>query len=340
MATKTKKKVTAKEGSTNGAKPAVTITTKGDVTQELEAIFRDGVLLDLRIGFWSANRRNTADDLGIEQESIPDFVVGLGTKRLVPKELTLTWRKIASHARYIVHRHSFVFPVGQCAFVPLSALPKIEAELLKLKGEFEKAGAYLWENYDKIRNDMLKEFPEHRNALARLYPPREEVRRAFYFVWDVFNVSLPRKAQLEAFDRKKAIESEKKLGEYRQKLEQRMTEFVADVVSTLRAKVAKACQVVAAKVKSGEVVDNRSISTLHAAISRFREMNFPGDQTIENMLKSLEKDVLSNRDASAFKDDAKLQKTLVKTLDGIVKAAEEVTDISAVTGGYRRKILI
>lgn len=337
---KAKRASAAKPDSTNGAKPVVTITTKGSVTQDLETIFRDGVLLDLQIGFWSAKRRNTVDDLGIEQDDVPEFVIGLGTKRLIKKELIDSWQQLAAKARYVVRRHSFVFPIGDTSFVPINSLPVIEEELVKLKQQFEAAGENLWKNYDKIRDAMLREFPEHRQALARLYPPRDQVRRAFYFTWDVFNVTLPRKAQLEAFDRKKVAEGEKVLARYRTQLEQRMTDFVADVVGMLRAKVITVSQTIMAKIKSGDVVSNQSINSLHALIARFREMNFPGDQRIETMLTSLEKEVLGDRDAAAFKDNDALQKTLVKTLDGLVKAAEAVTDISEITGGLRRKIRI
>jgi hypothetical protein len=344
-ATATKKKPLAKAAKRQAKtpvtirKPLVKITAKGNVTQDLERIFSDGVLVDLQIGFWSAKRRNTADDLGIEQEDIPEFVIGLGTKRLVPKELSDSWQRLAARARYILRHHSFVFPIGNTSFAPTNSLPFIEEELNKLKEQFEKAGESLWKNYDKIRADMLEEFPQHRAALSRLYPPRELVRRAFYFTWDVFNVTLPKREQLAAFDRKKAADGEKALARYRVKLEERMQNFVVDVVSTMRAKVAAACLAITERVKGGDVVTNRSLNSLRGFIESYRELNFAGDQRIETMLTALEKEVLTN-DADAFKDDAALQRTLIQTLDNVRKAAEAVTDISEITGGYQRRIRV
>lgn len=321
-------------------KPLVKITTSGDVTQDLERIFQDGVLVDLNIGYWTATRRNTFEDLGLKPGGVPDFVVGLGTKRLIPKEMADSWQKIASASRYIIERRSFVFPVGQARFVPIDALPQIEEDLNAKKAEFEKASAALLDgdNYTKVRDAMLKEFPEHAAALSRLYPTVEVVRSTFYFVWSVFNVSLPHRAQLKAFDKKKRAESEKVLAQYRQKLEQRMAEFIADVVGTMRTKTVELCLRISEKIKSGDVITNQSLNSIRGFIGRFREMNFVGDERIESLLARLEKNVLGDRDADAFKDNDVLQKELAKSLDGIRKAAEAVTDVSEITGGYGRRI--
>ena len=166
-------------------KPTITIKAKGDFTKDFDRIFSEGVLFDLDIGYWTAMGRNTADELGISET--PDYVIGLGMKRLVPKALMDEWRHTVAKARYIVRRHSFVFPIGQAAFVPVSSLPMIEEELEKLKAEHMKHADYVFRHFDRIRDDMMKEFPE----LRAYYTSREAARDAFYFTWSVYNVALP-----------------------------------------------------------------------------------------------------------------------------------------------------
>jgi hypothetical protein len=317
--------------------PTITFKSAGDLSEKLEEMFADGVLLDLNIGYWTARRRNTADDLGIAVTDIPEFVVGLGTKRLVPKALSDEWQKIAGHARYIVRRYAFPFPVGQALFLPVSALPKIEEDLNAQKALFEKSAEHLWKNYDSIRADMLKEFPEHRRSLEALYPPREEVHRAFYFTWQVYTVALPKKVQLRAFNKKKAGEDAKALDRYRQNLEKQMASFITDLVATMRAKIIETCQMITKKVKDGEVVSNTSLNSLRGVIERFREMN-PWDAQIGDMLDAAEKNVLRDRDAKAFQDDEGLTKALVGTLNELSSAAQRTSDMSDVTGGYKRRI--
>src|SRR5262245_43966218 len=113
MARKALARVTGKKTPDAPRKPLVKITTSGDVTQDLDRIFNDGVLVDLKIGHWNALKRNTPEKLGLKPDEIPDDVSGLGMHRLMPKKTVDSWRRLVGHARYIVRRHSFVFPVGQ-----------------------------------------------------------------------------------------------------------------------------------------------------------------------------------------------------------------------------------
>jgi hypothetical protein len=228
-------------------------------------------------------------------------------------------------------------------------MPMIEEQLGNFQAEFDKAVEHLWMNYDTIRDEMLEEFPEHRESLARLFPARDVARSAFYFTWDVFNVSVPRKAQLVAFNKERAAlrakgraerqaTSERAMANFRTRLEQRMGEFLADVVTEMRTKVATACLRITERVKKGEVITNKSLNALRGVIDYYREMNFPGDARIENMLTSLNQNVLNGRDAETFEQSPPLAAALTSALDAIQNAAESVTDMSEITGGYRRRI--
>lgn len=292
--------------------PLVKITTSGDVTQDLDRIFSDGVLVDLRIGYWNALKRNTPEKLGLKAQEIPDDVSGIGMHRLIPKKTVDSWRTLAGHARYILERHSFVFPVGQCSFVPKDSLARVHEELTKTKTDFLKAAESA---------------------------PRQ-MRHLFYMEWDVFNVALPRKAQLVAFDKKKHAEGEKALQRYKMQLEQRMAEFIGEVVGTMREKVIEVCVNIQEKLKSGEVITNRSLNSLRGVIERFREMNFVGDERIEGLLNRMDKELLGDRDAETYQNNDALQRELTKSLDGLVKAATAVTDVSEITGGYGRRIRV
>ena len=183
--TKTAKKKTAKK-VTRAKKiareipppplPKIKITGARDVSRDIEDIFTDGVLIDLNIGFWLARAGNTTSDLSIE-EKVPDFVVGLGTKRLVPKDLYDSWVQIIAAARYAVRKDSFVFPLGETCFVPVDRLPAIEARLLELQKEFFSARDYLERHFSTIRDEYISKQPaKHRDNLRAIYPSSEEAR--------------------------------------------------------------------------------------------------------------------------------------------------------------------
>lgn len=319
------------------APPAQPVKIAGDLTREVEKLFEDGVLVDLRIGMWTALKRNTADDLGIEADDVPDDVVGLGTNRVLPHDLVKTWTKVANHARYVVSHDSFLFPLGEVPFIPLKVLPRIEEELEQCKTQYEQAWRTgLLGQYDTLREQYVKKHPEHASG----FPSRDEIARRFYFEYSAFTVSLPKKIRKQQHDKKKAAAEEAAMLRYQHELDVRVGEFLNESVKTLRAKAIHMCAVIIDSVQSGNVIHGKSLTALSTFIDRFKELNFVGDTEIENRLSKLKKDILEGRDADDFKSDEALRDALVTACDEVTKAAGDVSDLSGITHSYRRKIVL
>lgn len=319
------------------AKSAPVPKIAGDLTRQVEKLFEDGVLVDLRIGMWTALKRNTADDLGITHDDVPENVVGLGTNRVLPHDLVKTWTRIAHHARYVVSHDSFLFPLGEVPFVPLRILPRIEEELEQCKTQYEAAWrSGLLGKYDALKKAYIEKYPEH----AAGFPSREEIERRFYFEYSAFTVSLPKKIRKQQHDKKKAAAEEAAMLRYQQELETRVQEFLSESVKTLRTKAVDMCAVITDSIKGGKVIHGKSLTALSTFIDRFKELNFIGDQEIESRLSKLQKDILDGRDADDFKSDDALREALVTACDEITKAAGDVTDLSGVTKSYRRRIVL
>lgn len=316
----------------------------GDVTAELDRLFQEGVLIDLHIGFWTARARNEKPDLKIEaDETLPEMIVGLGTKALIPKEMSATWVEIANRARYVIHRHSFEFPVGNSRFVPAKALPMVEQELTELQQQFEKAAGHLMSKFDTIKEEWIARQPrEHRARLARLYPQQSEIRSLFYFTWSVYTVSLPKKIKMAVTSRQKVTAQEKAVAEaqhrYQHELHVRCQQFITEAVNTLRAKTMELCDDVRAKIRAGDVVTDRTLNTLARFVDRFATMNFAGDTEVERHLQTLKQEVLTNRTSDDFKDDEALRRQLDSVLSDTIKEAQAITDATA-TRLYRRRII-
>lgn len=329
--------------------PKVKVTPRNaqrDVTRELEALFRDGVLVDLDIGFWTARKRNDASDLGIEdEEQIPDFVVGLGTKRLLPKEMTDEWQQIAAHARTRLRKWSHLFPIGNASFVPLEALPKIEEMLLEDQAKFYSVvKEKLLDRWDDVRAKLLADYPEHADKLSRVFPNKHEVERMFYFSWASFTVSLPKKiskAGIDARMAQKKVDAETAaLARYNAEIESRLDGFLNDTVTALRARVIKVCASISERVKAGDVVTNKNLTTLRNCVEQFKTMgNFLGDADVLARLEKVQKELLGENTADDFADNARLRTQLQQALDDVARAAD-ATDVSEVTGEYRRRMIL
>ena len=320
----------------------------GDVSRSVDDIFQHGVLVDLQIGFWSAAVRNAAEDLGITRSKLAPMIKGLGTKRLVPPEMSNAWTTLAGRARYIVRRDAFPFPIADVSFVPLTVLPKVERGLLDLQTEFFKTSTRLFTDFDEIRDEWVKKQPEqHRARLRALYPLRDVVRARFYFTFSTFTVAVPKKVRVESAKRERMeAEARSRLDaqeRYRAQLEARVAGFVSDAAKTLRAKTVEMCHAIVQKIKTGDVVTQRSLNSLRTFIDRFSELNFVGDDEIESRLKTIKRDVLGERDADDFEGDERgarvMRERLETALEDVRETAMRVSDTSS-TGLARRRIVV
>lgn len=314
---------------------------RGDMTREVEALFTDGLLINLNIGQWAGLAKNTKEDLGItHNDPLPKYVVGLGMKRMCPHALAKTWGYHASRARTVLYAHAFTnFPLSGGAFVPAKALPTIIDLLEQHKEKFDKAWrAGLIDNFDQVREDFLSsQKPEHRERLEQIFPTRAVVEERFYFEYSAYTVSLPKKIQ-----GLKDKASEDAMEKFRRDLDTRVEGFLAESVQTLRAKAADLCTTVIDNVKSGKTVSQKNLKSLASFIDRFKALNFVGDTQIEAKLTALRQNILDGVDPEMLtaKGDEAARARLAAALEEIREAAQDVTDISAVTGQYRRKIVI
>lgn len=311
----------------------------------LDNLFQDGVLVDLSIGFWSARKRNDEADLGLDPGDIPEYVIGLGTKRLIPREYTDDWTSISSRARGAVKRYSFQFPLGGAAFVPLQALTTAEDRLTALKAEFtESTGSFL-KDFDGIKATFLRSLSKaDRKRIEPEIPPADVVKGKFYFTWSTYVVALPKKLRIIAADAKARAAQEKMQQDAALRIQRELTvnveAFIERAVRTLHTKVAASLDAIAVRVREGHAVTDRSLDVVRRAVEQFRSLNIFGNTRLNQQLSELEKELLEGVDAAAYEDDENLGRRLGRQCAAIAQAALSVSDINAVTGQYNRRILL
>ena len=311
----------------------------------LDGLFQNGALVDLSIGFWSARRSNDAEDLGLDRDEIPEYVVGLGTKMLIPKSYTDDWSRSRARAYHIVRKWSQPFPVGDSYFVPNGALPRVESELVEEQKVFNASRDRFGKNFKTIKQDFLTSLTKKERArIEPEIPARDVALSKFYFAWQLYTITLPKKLKTAMLDKAKRASQEKAQekaqARYARELDTRVDQFLASSVKALRAKTEALCATVADRIKSGEVVTNRSLDTLRTHVERFKMLNFVGDVEIEKRLTALQKDILDGADAGVFLDSETMRASLEKACNGIAAAAHAVSDVSSVTGGFKRRIVI
>jgi hypothetical protein len=332
-------------------------------------IFKDGVLVDVTVSFWSGSKALTADDLGLKEADVAE-AFKLGKKMLVPAEVIRQFRAIESRARFAVEKGSFKFPIGNARFIPKKKFPAVLKKLKKCQFEYIQLTEQLVVNYEGYREEMIPIYQEAaetayiksqpaqkefniddeedekghfiNNFLMRIsafYPTAESLRSRFSLTWDVYEIALPRMKKADPqvvsdIQEKKDIA----MDEYRDQAHEKIGAFLDDVVKTMRTETLEVCNRVMERIQKGSVIKGRTLSSLKDFIENFKELNFVGDEVIEDQLASLEREFLNEHTSEQISKEVDLQTELKRRLGELAEVASNITDINSVTGGYRRKI--
>jgi len=296
----------------------------------MDKLFSDGVLIDLDVRFWRAVRANGEKDLGVKRSKLPEFVVGLGTKRLLPKEDIARWVSHADRARYLIAKASFRFPIGEGQFVPMANVESLSAELDEVKKEFEATAEDFLRNYARLRREYLERFPEHRERLEKQYPTREELESKFSFEYRLFSVSMPK-----AMRKRQAEDAA--VAKYQTQLEGTMNRFIREAVTTLRTQTVEVCEGLSQKILKGEVVSRQGLDQIRSFVERFKGLNFIGDTEVEAKLEEVKR-LVGNRTAAEYESDDAGREALGRALRGVAEVAKGIKDVNLITAEYHRRI--
>lgn len=325
----------------------------------MDPIFQDGVLVDLDVCRWSGARRLSPEELGWRAEEFPE-VYSTGSMQLIPKAALERFAQLESQARYLLERQSFAFPIGGARFVPRMVLPELLAQLDTLKARFAESTRTFLDEYPALEAAMTPTWREiakktwekagqpepldlyearSLDAIAAAYPPASRLERRFSFSWTCYTIQVANWQAADAYalaqqeTQRRALEAD-----YRAQAEARISAFVDEVVDTLRAETAALCQRVIAHIQSGKAVTERTLKSLGAFVSRFKALNFVGDEAIEAHLDALQAELLAQHSAADFRENATLTGLLKDKLHEVAAQAESISDRAALTGQYRRKI--
>lgn len=342
-------------------------------TKDFTNIFIDGVLMQIHVSFWSGAKILRPEDLGLKPEQVAT-AYKLGRKMLVPEEVIRNFRRIEGQARRIVEENSQPFPFGSANFVTRRSFAKVTQKLDVLKTEYLSLVDDLVDKYDQYRQEILPVYEEaagnafltstpeimvgnldtydreaDREAfkaafLARLnsyYPPVETLKARFSLAWDIYEIAAP---QLRETDGASVLESEeerkKSMVAARAAMQDKIEGFVTDVVKVLRTEATEVCSRIATAIKEGKVIRSTTVNSLKAFIERFKDMNFVGDQTIEDQLNAIQKELLDTHEETAFLNNVELKEELGRRLATVVEEAGKLSeqDLNTVTGGYKRRV--
>jgi hypothetical protein len=120
-------------------------------------------------------------------------------------------------------------------------------------------------------------------------------------------------------------------------LREQFDSFLQDALIDLRFQVQETCLRVAERVAKGDLINGNSVKSLNHIIDKFMNLNFIGDKKISGQLDDL-RGTLRTLDPAELKENESLRKTLEATAAQIAKDAADISDVSEITGQYKRRI--
>ncbi len=300
----------------------------------------DGVLLTVQVQWWRGKEVLNPKDLGLDASDVPEFA-SLGRKLVVPKRALDAFATIYSRVDYLTGRFAFPFPTGRAHFVPYTVLPEVLLELKKLEERFGQETQAFMAQYQGYRDEIIALYPQWRDALRSRYEDPTELAGRFSFRWTIFEIVLPQDLRVQAVSADAAMEEAKGRREamqeasaqYREQYQKQMDEFLGGSVLVLRQKVAESVLRVKDQLAAGQV-NTKALTSIRKAIEDFRNLNFMGDLAVEAQLEELM--VVLPRNADAL-EGPMFNQTFSAIIDQVAAAVTN-TDVSTVTGEYRRRV--
>lgn len=324
--------------------------------QDTINLFDVGCLVNLKIRMWSGRKMLTRADLvrvGYDPDQLPEEVVNLGRKLMVPKSELQALTQIEQRARKALERWSVPFGIANSHFVPASMLLTVEQQIKELRKEFFTRVDSFISRFDDLVEKVKTAHPDFWNkCLKGHYPTNpKSLRDRFQFDWYTFKIA--GMGSIEETTVEDVIAKQKILGEREKELRSQMQsevgEFVGEYVTSMRNETIRFCDLMTARINGkpfGEETDSKkltpkSLSCFRNYVDRFRQMNIFGDGEVEKMLSEFRDTFLDSGVAPQDFDNATVKTSVSKALEAIrSKAATEGESGSKFIGELRRKVVL
>jgi hypothetical protein len=307
--------------------------------QLLDALTREGVLLNVSVCYWRATKKLNAEDLGLDPDQVTDRLISLGHKKLLPREALESFALIESRAHRLVEANTFPFLNGLGHFLPNAKLPDVMSRLEALAGEFSTAKAEFLARYAERRQQALAEWREAAqklvanpeqlvSAIEASFPAAGLMERHFGFGTQLFQLRIPEamevdlvsSAEQQAVQRSRDEAARAAAADIRRGVQQ----FVGDCIASLRQQTAELCDEMLDSMRTGKTgVHQKTLNRLTRFIDEFKQLNFAGDREMDTALDKVRGEFLS-RSAEEYRDSEFARTKLQEGLQGLRDTARHL----------------
>lgn len=319
-------------------------------------LFSVGCLVNLKIKMWSGRKMLTRADLvrvGYDPDQLPEAIVNLGRKLIVPKTEIQALTQIEQRARKALERWSVPFGIANAHFVPNKMLPTVECQINELKEEFFKRVDSFISRFDDLIENVKNAHPDFwEKCLKGQYPTNPKLlRELFQFDWYTFKIagigSIEETSVEEIMANQKVQDTKER--ELRIQMQEEVGKFVSEYVTSMRNETIRFCDLMSARI-NGEVFEDeneskkltpKSISCFRNYVDRFMQMNIFGDREVEKMLSEF-RDTFLDSDVTPKDFESSTVKNSISNALATIrnKTAAEGESGSKFIGELTRKVVL
>jgi hypothetical protein len=305
----------------------------------LEALTREGVLINVSVRYWRATKKLNAEDLGLDRDNVTERLISLGHKKLLPREALEPLALVEGRAHSLIESSTFPFLNGLGHFLPNTKLEEVTRKLKELEAEFDQARQAFLNQYADLRQQASSEWYEAARRLVpdpdRLvatieasFPNRAQMERAFGFEVHLFQLRAPEGLDLALVsqgEQEQVIAARQKAAvEAAAQIHRGAESFVADCVASLRQQTAALCEEMLESMHNGKTgVHQKTLNRLIRFVDEFKQLNFVGDQEMEAQLERVRQEFLL-RSAETYRDDSAAKARLEAGLTGLALTARDL----------------
>jgi len=305
----------------------------------LNVLTREGVLVNVSVRYWRAQKKLNAEDIGLNRDDVNTRLISLGHKKLLPREALANLSLIEGRAHALVESNTFPFLNGLGHFLPNTKLHEVTAKLAEIEEQFNVARDDFLRQYRQLREQASREWRENARKLAvdpaRLvatieaaFPDPDRMQRYFSFDTHLFEIKVPERLGLDLVtlgDQQNVIAArEKAAHEAAEKINTGVNSFVADCVASMRHETANLCEEMLEAMKTGKTgVHQKTLNRLLNFIGHFKQLNFAGDQELNSVLDKF-RDQFLESSAEYYRDSNIEQLRLQKGIKALADTTRQM----------------
>ena len=289
---------------------------------DLSKLFKEGVVIQWKFGWWQAKAKVKDDDL---LAGLPTEVLRVTQDLLDDRTLLSAMGKCRRLAVDYLVAHSYPFPVSAMVFIPKSNILKVHERMKELQKEYYGYLDQLVEDYDRLIEQFRKKYP--RLSRENKYPSKERIRSKFYFEWAFRIFDVP--------DGKLGILPPEVYKEEASKIKSEVDEVKKMTVDLITNKLIERVDTLRNQCVNGRF-NKATIESINEIITTFDETwgAVVDEETLQIAIAKV-KSVMAVTDAEKLRDSESFAKAVEKKMGEAFEVLQNVPDVEI---KYQRKV--